>query len=76
MHRQIKLNFRNSPFSNLPTVSFPRNDVLAKHFQIFKGKGSCGKFEEFKFANLRGEAKEESFHGSMQDTKGMYVAQY
>jgi len=54
-HRQIKLNFRNSPITNFLTVSCPRNDVLTKNFQIFKGKGVWGSFEEFKFVELRGE---------------------
>ena len=34
--RHIKLNFRNLPFSNLFTVSCPRNDVSTKHFKYLK----------------------------------------
>ena len=56
--RQIKLNFRNSPITNFLTVSCSRNDVLTKNFQIFKGKGVWGSFEELKFVELRGEATE------------------
>jgi len=32
--------------------------VLRKNFQIFKGMGVWGRFEEFKFVKLKGEATE------------------
>jgi len=73
---QIKLYFRNSPITNFLTVSCSRNDVLTKNFQICKGNGLRGRFGEFKFVDLRGEATKARFHGSIYDVKGIYVAQY
>jgi len=35
-----------------------------------------GKCEEFKFVDLRGEAKEAIFYGSISDVQGIYVDQY
>ena len=64
------LNFRNSSFSNLLSVSCPRNDVLTKHLQIFKGNGFWGNFEEFKFSTLAERHKRQDFMDVFRTYKG------